>query len=65
MFLLPEPGVSEVFGQSTGHLSDRAKAVATHFGASFRATVEHLANLDLVERFERDELLEYLDENLM
>lgn len=62
MFLMPEPEVYEVFEQAKGSLNERVKVVARHFGASFRATVEHLSNLLLVERYERDSLLDDLDE---
>lgn len=62
MFLMPEPEVSEVFEHSRGHLNQRIKMVARHFGASFRATVQHLSNLMLIERYERDSLLDDLED---
>ncbi len=62
MFLMPEPEVSEMFEQARGRLNQRVKVVARHFGASFRATVQHLNSLMLIERYERDSLLGDLDE---
>lgn len=58
MFLLPEAGVTDVFGQTRGDLEACIARVAQHFGASFLATVEHLTHLGLFERAERDALVD-------
>ncbi len=65
MFLIPAPQAGEVFGNATGTLNQRIKVVAHYFGASYRATVEHLSNLDLIERYQRDSLLDDLDEYVL
>lgn len=65
MFLMPAPEVVAVFRRTKGDLNDRVKAVAKYFGASYRAAVEHLFSLDLIERYVRDGLLEDLDEYVL
>lgn len=62
MFLMPDSRASEIFEDATGGVNERVKNVAKYFGASFRATVEHLSNIGLIERYERESLLEDLGE---
>lgn len=61
MFLMPEPALLETFTAATGSLGERVKMVTRHFGANYRATIHHLHNLHLIERFERDALLDDVD----
>lgn len=60
MFLLPEIGVTDAFARAKGSLRHRIEGIAGEFGTSFIATVEHFANLGIIERHERDSLLEEL-----
>ena len=63
MFLMPEEGVLEVLENCPNDPREKVRAVAKHFGSSFRATTQHLFSLGLIDEVEREELLEELDES--